>query len=249
MQLLMDFGANIFIASAGTYFIFKLIPYQKNREFQLWRKVSVIFLILLTNFLLMYFAYELPDGVRIDFRYVAIILITISSSGTFTLCMALLIGLSRFWFGDIEVARQALFFIMLFTTIILFWRKLRHNKIHEFWLIIELMIVCSIVNFINASFFYGVHPAALFLAFVWSLFSVVALLLLYGVLYDVRRTRELYILEIKRAHTDTLTNLANRRAFDEQIQLFKRDKMVQKLNVLMLGSYNEMMDKLFDLIL
>ncbi|WP_088811029.1 MULTISPECIES: GGDEF domain-containing protein [Listeria] len=234
MNLLMDFGANIFIASAGTYFIFKIIPYQINPQLLMWRKAVIFLLILISNFLLMYFAFELPDGVKIDLRYVSIILIAISASPIFTVFSALLIGLTRFLFGISGIAIQALFFILLLALLISIWIKFRKSKIHESQLIVELFIISVIVYIINSSFFYGFQLKTLILITTWTVFNGLALLILYAVLFDMRRTRHLYIVETERAFTDALTNLANRRAFDQRIQLLMEDTTVNKLSALML---------------
>ncbi len=230
----MDFGANIFIASAGTYFIFKMIPYQINPQLLMWRKAVIFLLILISNFLLMYFAYELPGGVRIDLRYVSVILIAISASPIFTILSALLIGLTRFLFGIPEIAIQALVFILLLALLISIWTHFRKSKILESQLIIELFIVSIIIYATNAIFYYGFQLKTIILIITWALFNGFALLILYGVLFDMRRTRHLYIVETERAFTDALTNLANRRAFDQRIQLLMADHTVKKLSALML---------------
>ncbi|EMG28741.1 diguanylate cyclase [Listeria fleischmannii 1991] len=234
MNLLMTFGANIFIASAGTYFIFKMIPYQINPKLLLWRKTVIILLILIINFLLMNFAFELPDGVRLDLRYVSIILIAVLASPLFTISTAALIGLARFLLGNVSVSLQAFLFIMVLAVLASFWTYMRKNKVHESRLIFELYIISVVVNLINMSFFYGFHFKLVVLAIIWMLFNGLSLLLLYGVLYDMRHTRHLYIIETERAFTDALTNLSNRRAFDQHIRLHSKDVTVKKLSALML---------------
>ncbi|WP_239255678.1 GGDEF domain-containing protein [Listeria ilorinensis] len=230
----MSVLANLTIMITACYFINKLVPNIRHYTFTLERKIILLLITTATTYAIMYFAIDLPDGVRIDLRYVVIILLAYHIGPAAAISCAFLTGLLRFSFGVNPVSFQSLIFIMVLVCILsIIVQKIRGNYSQLFVLMI-LNLVSVLLSLINFLIFYGPHSRVIWIPVFTAIVSSLALVLLNFIIADMEHGRRLALQEREYAYTDFLTGLSNVRAFSQKLHELVEDEETDNLTCLII---------------
>ncbi|WP_099221533.1 GGDEF domain-containing protein [Listeria costaricensis] len=230
----MSVLANITIMITACYFINKLVPNIRHYTFTLDRKIGLLLIATAANYAIMYFAIDLPDGVRIDLRFVVIILLAYHIGPAAAISCAFLTGLLQFSFGVNPVSFQSLIFILTLVCILsIIVQKIR-GKYSQLFVLLILNLVSVSLSLINFLLFYGLHSRVIWIPVFTAVVSSLALVLLNFIISDMEHGRRLELQEREYAYTDFLTGLFNVRAFSQKLHELVEDEATTNLTCLII---------------
>lgn len=233
-DILLKSLANIAIITLVSYLFIKMIPKKRIYTLTIGRKISIILISSLTTFVLMSFAVELPQDVKIDMRFNVLLLLLYYFGPSAFIPTTFLTAMLRLSWGVNDAA---------FYTFLLYFALGVCLPTVNFWLS-KYLKQQGTVLIMNAIYIFF-HSLLIFLLYqdiyqifwiglVNFLFSSTCLILVMFFIEDMRQNLRLYLDEMERAKSDFLTGLYNKREFSRRWDKIEQNQHIHQTAILML---------------
>ena len=226
--------ANISILCTASYIFVKLIPKEKKYTLNLQKKLIMIGIASMTNFILMLFSVNLPKEAIIDFRHIILILLVYYFGPTVSIPTAFLISVLRLLLGvNAASTRTAFMYIVLGLLLPYVCSKLT-KRFNQYAVLSWLNVVCVSAITLNLFFFYDDILLSSLICISLLILSSIVVIVVTAFIEDMIKNLHLYLEIQEQAQMDYLTGLYNMREFNKKWQTIQADKSVGTTAFMML---------------
>lgn len=226
--------ANISILCTASYIFVKLIPKEKIYTLNLQKKLIMIGIASMTNFILMLFSVNLPKEAIIDFRHIILILLVYYFGPTVSIPTAFLISVLRLLLGvNAASTRTAFMYIVLGLLLPYVCSKLT-KRFNQYAVLSWLNVVCVSAITLNLFFFYDDILLSSLICISLLILSSIVVIVVTAFIEDLIKNLHLYLEIQEQAQMDYLTGLYNMREFNKKWQTIQADKSVGTTAFMML---------------
>ncbi|MGE7367397.1 GGDEF domain-containing protein [Desemzia incerta] len=231
---LMNAIANIAILTLVSYIIIKIIPKKRTYVLSVWQKIFIICIASITSFVLMSFSVNLPEQVKIDMRYNAMILLLYYIGPSVFVPANIITVILRFSWG---ISDAAVYTLMLYITLSILMPLINKKVSTRFnsyasGLILNAFYVIG--HTISLYFVYYDWKQTIVISLFNFLFSSCCLMLNIMFIEDMRVNIQQYLEKIEQAKSDYLTGLYNKQEFSSCWKKIENDPTVTNTAFLML---------------
>lgn len=225
LQMIKDVLANLSILISSAYLLSKLSKTLLNHQSPIIHKLFIGLGSGVAGIILMNFSIAYEDGFLIDIRLVPIVMASFSYGGIAPLIAALMIGITRLFYGfspaiiGVCITYCLIGFSQYFISS---WLK-NKKEYQRLILIFTCTIIPVILNFIIHSTY--VNNTLIIIIFI--LYNLIGLIVSYQFSKDIETTKKAYLHYESVSKYDHLTTVFNRYSFDRNLTaLFEQEKEV-----------------------
>ena len=209
--MLLQTAANLGILVLNCYFLLKSShDFTNTKSLTLQKKLFYIFIQTLTGLLLLNFA-TVSEGIRIDFRFVFYAVSIKYLGWQITTPVMFLVTISRFLFPYNDSAIVASCFSLLLMMTLPFVDSWLSKKVDEFRHLFVLISYGLMTSLLAIFLIFDDFKKATYLAILLVGYTYLLTFILYGLMSEFRNMVVL-------VHTDYLTNLYNKKSFEDDLE-------------------------------
>ncbi|SFQ15465.1 diguanylate cyclase [Desemzia incerta] len=233
-RILLSAVANVAILTLVSYIFIKIIPKKRTYALTGWQKILLIFIASITSFILMSFSVDLPQQVKIDMRYNAMILLLYYIGPATFIPAALITAFLRLSWGISDAAVYTFILYIILSVLMPLLNKWISKRFNSYTVGLTLNFCYVLGHGVVLYFVYHDWNYVIATSFFNFLFSSCCLLLNIMFIEDMRINVRLYLDEIERAKSDYLTGLYNKREFSYYWTEIENDSTITHTALLML---------------
>lgn len=234
LSVLLNVIANIAILTLVSYIYIKIIPKKKKYSLTRQQKIVLILLASMTSFILMSFSVDLPQHVKIDMRYNAMILLLYYIGSDVFVPASILTAVLRLTWGISDAAVYTLVFYIFLSMTMLILNKRVSKRFNSYATGLTLNTYYVIGHSIVLYFIYYDWKQTIAVFVFNFLFTSICLMLNMMFIEDMRANIRRYLDEIERSKSDYLTGLYNKRVFSHYWTEIENDPTVTHTAFLMI---------------
>lgn len=231
---LLNVVANIAILTLVSYIYIKMIPKKKSYSLTRRQKIALIFLASMTSFILMSFSVDLPQQVKIDMRYNAMILLLYYIGPDVFVPASILTAVLRLTWGISDASVYTFLFYLVLSVTMLVLNKKASERFNSYTTGLILNTYYVIGHAIVLYFIYYDWKQTIAVSVFNFIFTSICLMVNMMFIEDMRADVQRYLDEIERAKSDYLTGLYNRREFSSYWRKIENDKKITHVALLTL---------------
>lgn len=233
-KILLNAIANIAILTLVSYIFVKLIPKKRKYTLTIWQKTMIVLVASLTSFILMSFSVNLPEQVKVDMRYNALILLLYYLGPSVFIPADIITAFLRLSWGISDAATNTFILYIILSFLLPVLNKWASNHFSSYGTGLVVNAFYVVGHSICLYFVYYDWKYILFISTLNFLFSSLCLMLNIAFIEDMRANLQRYLNEIERAKSDYLTGLYNKREFSRRWEEIECDPNVTQTAFLML---------------
>lgn len=227
-SIFLSLIANISILCTVSYIFVKLIPKEKNYTLSLKKKLEMIGIASITNFLLMLFSVTLPEEAFLDFRQIILILLVYYFGPSVSIPTAFLISALRLLLGINPASIQTAFVYVFLGLLLPYVSSKLTKRFNNYAVLSCLNVICVATISLSLFFLYKNILLSLLICFSLLILSSIVVVVVTAFIEDLIKNLHLYLEEQEHAQMDYLTGLYNMRAFNKKWQMIQVDKTIAK---------------------